>query len=114
MKHERVKPTRAGASADQRLVHLGRELQEVRESAGLTQGQLARRIGKSTATVSKIEAAKQRLDMPTFLAMTDELGIAADHLILRAELARKPMTPLRREILGVFKKMLEPAKRRKR
>src|SRR5437762_1757821 len=85
---------------------LARELRRHRESAGLTQGELAELVGKSTATISKIEAARQPLDMGTFLAISDELEVAPEELLLRAELSRKPLSPLQARVLDVFKHTL--------
>jgi len=107
LKRERKTSKTAGATADERLERLGRELRKRREVAGLTQGQLAKRVGKSTATISKIEAAKQPLDMPTFLAIADELRVAPEQLMLRIELTRQSETPLQQRILDVFKRTLE-------
>ncbi len=106
MKNRRTKAP-SGPDIDERLGRVGRELRRFREAAGLTQGQLAGRIGKSTATVSKIEAARQPLDMPTFLAIADELRFSPEQLFLRVELARKSSTPLQQRVLEVFKRALE-------
>ena len=92
-----------GRTNDDRLERLGREMRRFRESAGLTQGQLAKRIGKSTATISKIEAAKQPLDMPTFLEIADELRVRPEELFLRVELASKSrLSRQQQRMLDVF------------
>lgn len=114
MKQNPTTSNSALSARDDRMQRLGRELQGVREQAGLTQGQLARRIGKSTATVSKIEAAKQRLDMPTFLAITDELRVAPEQVLLRVEMSRKPMTRAQRQVVEVFRKLVGPGRKRRR
>ncbi len=102
MKRQEKKSPVKDVAVDERLGWLSRELRRHREAAGLSQGQLAGRIGKSTATVSKIESARQPLDMATFLAISDELGVAPEQLLLRAEMSRKTTGPLQQRVLGAF------------
>lgn len=106
MKRRKTKSAAAGNVSDERIGWIARELRRQRESAGLTQGQLAQRIGKSTATVSKIESARQPIDMTTFLAISDQLQVSPEQLLLRAELSRKALTPLQTRVLGVFKRTI--------
>ncbi|MFT3881142.1 MAG: helix-turn-helix transcriptional regulator [Gemmatales bacterium] len=44
-------------------------LRKARENAGLTQGQVARRIGAYASFVSKAESGERRLDILEFLAI---------------------------------------------
>lgn len=55
-----------------RLVAL---LRTTREKAGLTQIQLARRLGKYKTYVSKYETGERQLDVVEFLAVAEALGL---------------------------------------
>ena len=55
-----------------RLVAL---LKAAREKAGLTQIQLARRLGKYRTYVSKYETGERQLDVVEFLAVAEALGL---------------------------------------
>lgn len=52
-----------------------------REYRGLTQKQLAAKIGKTTATISEIETGRTRGDVDTLKAIADALDITVDDLI---------------------------------
>jgi len=55
-----------------RLVEL---LRTTREKAGLTQIQLARRLGKYKTYVSKYETGERQLDVVEFMAVAEALGL---------------------------------------
>ena len=60
------------------LPQLGQRIKELRESAGITQAVLARRVGISAAYLSLIEGAKAKRDQPPSRpAVTILRGIAA-------------------------------------
>jgi len=59
-------------------------LTEARDAAGLTQVQVAARLGRPQSFVSKYEGGERRLDVVEFLAVTDALGI--DPAAILAEL----------------------------
>ncbi|QDJ38366.1 transcriptional regulator [Bordetella hinzii] len=65
---------------------LRRELKQMRLQAGLTQGQLASRLGKLQSYVSKIERGERYIDLVEFLAWCQACGISADEAIRRLEL----------------------------
>ena len=50
-------------------------LLEARRAAGMTQVQVAERLGKPQSFVAKYEAGERRLDIIEFLAVADALGI---------------------------------------
>jgi transcriptional regulator with XRE-family HTH domain len=56
----------------QRLCEL---LTEARKSAGLTQADIAERLGKPQSFVSKYEGGERRLDVIEFLAVTEAIGV---------------------------------------
>lgn len=49
---------------------------EARERAGLSQRDLAERLGKHRSFVSKIEGRERRIDIVELLALADALGVA--------------------------------------
>jgi transcriptional regulator with XRE-family HTH domain len=56
-------------------------LLERRESAGLTQAALARKLGRPQSFVSKYERAERRLDLLEFLEIADALGFEPTAII---------------------------------
>lgn len=65
---------------------LGKLLQQLREKAGLTQRDLARKIGRRQAYVWKVETGAQHIDVATLLDWTDAVG--GDVLELLGEVRR--------------------------
>ena len=64
-------------------------LLESRKESGVSQRELARRIGRTQTYVSKIERGDQRMDIVELLAYCAGIGKQASHLVLRLELAVK-------------------------
>lgn len=62
-------------------------LVEARGHAGLTQRDLASRLGKPRSFVAKIETGERRLDFVEFVAIARELGTTAGSLIDRIDTA---------------------------
>jgi len=62
---------------------------EARKSAGLTQQELAKRLGKPQSFVSKYERRERRIDVPEFMAIAVAMGIRAKTLLSRIETALK-------------------------
>jgi len=58
-----------------------RLLKDARKSAGLTQAQLAARLGTRQQFVSKYECGERRLDVIEFLDVAKELGIDAQRIL---------------------------------
>lgn len=56
-------------------------LVNARKSAGLSQRELAERIGKHKSFVSKVESRERRLDMVEFVAYARGLGVRPSELI---------------------------------
>lgn len=50
-------------------------LVSAREKSGLTQVQIAERLGKPQSFISKYERGERRLDFPEFIELADTLGI---------------------------------------
>jgi transcriptional regulator with XRE-family HTH domain len=53
-------------------------LRELRESAGLTQGQLAEQVGTTVRTISRLETGTQEPTWPTVLKLSDVLGVSCE------------------------------------
>ena len=62
-------------------------LQQLRTDQGLTQRQLATRLGKPQAFVSTVESGARRIDVVEFCALAKVLG--ADPMTLFAEVVRR-------------------------
>jgi transcriptional regulator with XRE-family HTH domain len=74
--------------------HFAARIVELRKEAGLTQVELAQRLGRPQSYVSKYERGERRLDVVEFLAVTRALGTDAAGLV--AELERLRETPASR------------------
>ena len=60
---------------------IGRNIAKYRESAGLTQAQLAERIGISTAFVSRVERGLKIMKVETLFATSKALSVSCDALL---------------------------------
>ncbi len=56
-------------------------LKRARKDAGITQQELAKRLGRPQSFVSKYENAERRLDVVEFLQVTEALGVDACELL---------------------------------
>jgi DNA-binding XRE family transcriptional regulator len=64
--------------ATEKRVHAGARLRAARLHAGLTQAELARRIGKSPTAVSLAEHGRMRTGAPYLAAVLEACGLPAD------------------------------------
>jgi transcriptional regulator with XRE-family HTH domain len=71
-------------------------LVSARKAAGLTQSQLAQRLGKPQSFVSKIERHERRLDVVELVIMCNALNIAPREVVADLE-ARLRVTPRDRD-----------------
>lgn len=60
---------------------------DVRKDVGLTQRDLAARLGKPPSFVAKIETGERRLDLVEFIAIARALGLSPAELIGRVDKA---------------------------
>lgn len=60
-------------------------LVRVRKEAGLTQAELAVKLGRPQSYVSKYECGERRLDVIEFLEVAENLGIDAADLVRRLQ-----------------------------
>lgn len=76
-----------------------RSMADARERQGLTQAELATRLGKPQSFVSKYESGERRLDVVEFVSVCEALGVEATALfqsVLRATHEHKPSHPNRK------------------
>jgi transcriptional regulator with XRE-family HTH domain len=66
---------------------LRRALVDARMKAGLTQRQLARRLGRAHSYVAKVEGGERRLDVNEFLELARALQFDPKHVIAELEAA---------------------------
>lgn len=64
---------------------LCRVLVEARAKAGLSQRQLARRLGRAHSYVAKIEGGERRLEVAEFLQLASALGLDPKTLIAQLQ-----------------------------
>jgi ribosome-binding protein aMBF1 (putative translation factor) len=67
--------------ADPRYLEIIASLRAAREKAGMSQEELASRIGKPQSFVSKVEVCERRLDMIETLVVCEALGITLDLIV---------------------------------
>ena len=65
------------------LRHLVAVLVEARQASGLTQAELAARVGKDQSFVSIIERGQRRVDVLEFVALARAMDIEPTHLFER-------------------------------
>lgn len=75
---------------------IGPRLRSERESRGLSQRELARRLGLSPSLISQIEKGQSRPSVSTLYAMVSELDLSLDELLLRGSDARSDAAPAAR------------------
>ena len=66
---------------------IGQRLKQLRKDAGLSQVQVAERLGKPQSYVSKIEAGTKSLHLYEVFSYADALGVARAELLAAVELA---------------------------
>lgn len=64
-----------------RYARLRELLIEARQTAGLTQVELAERLRRPQSYVSKVESGERRLDVVEFLEIADRIGCRADEIV---------------------------------
>jgi ribosome-binding protein aMBF1 (putative translation factor) len=80
------------AAAQTNMQHSRAELSRACKDAGVTQQQLADRIGKPQSFVSKYERGERRVDLVEFLAIAEALGLDPCRFIrdLKLNAKKKP------------------------
>ncbi len=60
-------------------------LRDERRKRGVTQSQLAERLGRPQSYVAKIEKGERRLDLIEFLGVAKALGVSSSRFVKRLE-----------------------------
>ena len=77
----------AGQGEPEVLDAIGERLREERVKAGISQRELARRLGLSPSLISQLESGQSRPSVGTLYSIVTELGVSLDHVIRGGELA---------------------------
>ena len=72
---------------------VGRRVREARDAKGLSQGQLAQRIGMTRASVANLEAGRQDMNISRLAVIAQVLGLDLGALIRPEDLPPLPPEP---------------------
>jgi transcriptional regulator with XRE-family HTH domain len=75
------------------LGDIGPRLREERERVGISQRELARRLGLSASLISQIESDQSKPSVSTLYAIVTELGVSLDHVFQVHEFEGTPSEP---------------------
>jgi len=73
--------TQPSKSGEALLDSIGDRLREERVKAGISQRELARRLGLSPSLISQLESGQSRPSVGTLYSIVTELGVSLDHVI---------------------------------
>jgi len=76
-----VSDTQRAADIDDRLDGIGDRLREERTRAGISQRELARRLGLSASLISQLESGQSKPSVGTLYAIVTELDVSLDRVI---------------------------------
>jgi len=79
---------------------IGLRIRRFRKARGLSQEQLAERIGISTTHMSHIETGNTKLSLPVLVALSAALDVSADELLF--EVPHKQREHAQEEIIAVL------------
>ena len=81
------------------LEDIGTRLREERDRVGISQRELARRIGLSASMISQIESGQSKPSVSTLYAIVTELGVSVDDIFRghedHAAISGRPRIPNR-------------------
>ena len=69
------------ASELEKLLKLGKNIQEGRKAAGFSQNELAERLNISREHLAKLETAKRRISLKLLFKMSDILGVKEKYFL---------------------------------
>ncbi len=81
---------RRGAEIDQTLDGIGDRLREERVRAGISQRELARRLGLSASMISQLESGMSKPSVGTLYAIVTELNLSLDRVIRGEDFTDEP------------------------
>ena len=79
---------------------IGQKIRKYRKAQGISQEQLAERIGVSVTHMSHIETGNPKLSLPVFVAIADSLNVCTDDLLSDGQSGADPS---RKEIEELLK-----------
>lgn len=82
-----------GAEIDQNLEAIGDRLREERVKAGISQRELARRLGLSASMISQLESGMSKPSVGTLYAIVTELNLSLDRVIRGEDFPRDTPDP---------------------
>ena len=68
---------------------IGQRIRKVRKAYGLSQEELAEKVGISTTHMSHIETGNTKLSLPVFVELAEALGIRTDEMLSDGEFASR-------------------------
>lgn len=68
---------------------IGQRVRKIRKAHGLSQEELAERVGISTTHMSHIETGNTKLSLPVFAALADALEVRADEMLSDSEVSAR-------------------------
>lgn len=85
-------------------------IKEWRKAKGLTQEQLADRVGVAVSTISQLETMKQGYSQPTLEAIADALGCEPADLLMRTPPSKDNEDDPNNGMWSIWEKLDQPAK----
>jgi transcriptional regulator with XRE-family HTH domain len=85
-------------ATDPALVALGKAIRDIRTAAGLTQDDVADKIGCARSSVANIEAGRQDTTVTRLVAIADVLGVSPAYLLPGGEDSVRRVSSLLAEI----------------
>ena len=77
----------------------------------LSQGQLGKKLGCSSVTVSRYETESRQLDPPTICALCDIFGCTSDYLLCRSDSPWPTVTTEQAAFLQAYDQLPPPIRR---
>lgn len=105
MKHSQLTTEMRESQRRRQRELLGTAIRTRREKLGLTQGQLAKALRKSVATVSKVEAGTQSLEVTVLGEFAAALGLDPSKLLLQS-LEKTAKTDFQIELNRIYRKVV--------
>ena len=68
---------------------IGQRIRKIRKAHGLSQEDLAEKVGISTTHMSHIETGNTKLSLPVFVALADALEVRADEMLSDGEVSAR-------------------------
>lgn len=68
---------------------IGQRIRKIRKAHGLSQEELAEKVGISTTHMSHIETGNTKLSLPVFVALADALEVRTDEMLSDGEFSAR-------------------------